>query len=205
MAKSLETREAATAPDRLRDKPDDITDRSFDGRRPHSAPRGVTQFPPLLVGCLPMKMAGGFSGSFGPIYWRQDPDGPVMAFRVDEQHISVRGVCHGGVIAAFADMQALAAQRMAGIVDRFLPTINLSVDYIAGAPRDTWLVMRTKLLRTTRNLMFTEAIISRNDDDIVARASGIYKFGSRPSEDPDTLAALWPDSPAYSQPEEHSR
>jgi uncharacterized protein (TIGR00369 family) len=122
-------------------------------------------------------LPGGFFSSFGALYARLVDGVPILGFLVKDQHINPLGVCHGGVIASLADMQALGAQQLAGITDRYTPTINLTVDYIAPTKLGAWVQMRTALLGVTRSLLFSQGLITA-DDVPVARTSGVFKIGS---------------------------
>lgn len=137
-----------------------------------------------------MALPGGYFVQFGPLYARLDAGVPVMGFFIDEQHINPLGVCHGGVISGFADMQALGAQYTAGVTDRFTPTIHLTVDYVSPAQRGEWVEMRVELLKATRGLLFTQALI-KSGERLVARSSGVFKIGSSPHSDPSVLQGLF--------------
>ena len=64
---------------------------------------------------------------------------------------------------------------------RFLPTINLQIDYLAAAPLGAWVQGEAQLLRTTRSLVFMQGLVQA-DGVSVARTSGIFKIGP-PFED----------------------
>ncbi len=55
-----------------------------------------------------------------------------------------------------------------------MPTINLTADFLRPAPLGSWVEGRTDCLRTTRNLVFAQALITA-DGEPVLRASGIFK------------------------------
>jgi uncharacterized protein (TIGR00369 family) len=126
-----------------------------------------------------MALDGGYFVHQTPFYARLDAGVPLMGFRVDECHTNPMGVCHGGVIAALADMQVLGAQEVAGIHDRFAPTVSLSVDYIRSAKKGSWVEMRIELLRAARTLIFTQANITA-DGELIARSNGIFKISKAP-------------------------
>jgi len=121
-------------------------------------------------------LPGGFFSSFGGLYARLAEGVPVLGFLVKDQHINPLGVCHGGIIASLADMQALGAQQLAGITDRYTPTISLTVDYIAPTKLGAWVQIRTILLRATQSLLFSQGLITA-DDMLVARTSAVFKIG----------------------------
>ena len=143
-------------------------------------------------GYRPVPIEGGFFDAFGPLFIRTGPDGASMAFRVRAQHLNPAGSCHGGAIATFADMQAFAAQWLAGIHDRFTPTITLTVDYMAPTPVGTWLEMRVSHWRATRRLLFSDAPITTLAGDMVARTNAVFSIARDPAPDPAFFAALYP-------------
>ena len=81
-------------------------------------------------------------------------------------------------MATFADMQIAAVICASpGTADGHQPTISLHVDYLATAPLDAWVEAVVTLVKTTRSLIFTQALI-RADGEIVARSQAIYRnFG----------------------------
>jgi uncharacterized protein (TIGR00369 family) len=129
------------------------------------------------VGFREITLPGGFFIGFGAIYARLDDKTPVLGFRAKSQHLNPLGICHGGVIASLADMQALGAQEVAGINDRYTPTINLTVDYLAPTKLGHWVEMRIELLRTTQSLLFSRGLITA-DGALVARSSAIFRIGA---------------------------
>ena len=130
-------------------------------------------------GFHPLVLPGGYFEEFGPLYARLDEAVPVLGFRAGRQHMNPLGDCHGGVISAFADMQALGAQQVAGINDRYTPTVSLSVDYVAPTKLGAWVQMRVELLCATRSLLFSQATITA-DSRLIARSSAVYAIGQSP-------------------------
>ncbi|MDT0508465.1 PaaI family thioesterase [Novosphingobium sp. MMS21-SN21R] len=103
-----------------------------------------------------------------------DRQGARLAVRVAQHHCNAFGVMHGGALATFADGQALAVRTYSGGADDHTPTVSLSVDYLGGAPLGSWVVADVTLLRTTRTLLFTQALVTA-DGKPVARTSAIYR------------------------------
>ena len=93
---------------------------------------------------------------------------------VRPHHCNAFGVMHGGAMATFVDAQAIAAPEFAYDPAAHTPTITLSVDYLAPAPVGKWVVLSANVLRTTRTLIFTQAVVTI-DDVPVARSSAIYR------------------------------
>lgn len=97
-----------------------------------------------------------------------------LAVRITQGHCNAYGVMHGGAMATFADAQVLAVRDYSGDAADHTPTVSLSVDYLGGATVESWLVADVTLLRTTRALIFTQALITA-DGKPVARTSAIYR------------------------------
>lgn len=110
----------------------------------------------------------GYNGGFGPAY--HDATRRRLGFRVAEQHLNPVGLCHGGAIATFADLQIVAA----GLYDSHKPTVSLTVDYLAPAGLGDWIEGEVHCLKITRTLIFTQ-IVMMVADTVVARSSAIYR------------------------------
>ena len=121
----------------------------------------------------PIDRPGRFGQSFGPVYLNRKT--VTLGFMVDERHENGVGMCHGGAMATFADMQ-IAAVVKSGLVstEQHTPTISLSVDYVGPAWLGTWVEAAVTVVKATKNLVFTQAIINA-DGSIVARSSAIYR------------------------------
>jgi uncharacterized protein (TIGR00369 family) len=134
------------------------------------------------------EFGGGFIGVNGPLYARRTAAGVQLGFRVEARHCNPMGICHGGMMATFCDMllpiSAHALSKEIGL--RFLPTINLQVDYLAASPLGAWVQGEAQLLRATRSLVFMQGLVQA-DGANVARVSGIFKIG--PLFDDATRAA----------------
>ena len=142
-----------------------------------------------------------YSQAVGPYYARIDGDRPLIGLAVTQLQVSLRGACHGAVIASLADQQSLAAGVMAGRTDRFAATINLGLDFIAPAKLGDWLELKTELLKATRQFLFTQAIISTGEGALIARSSAIFKFDPSAPDDPHMIARLF-HQPVTSKPQD---
>lgn len=120
----------------------------------------------------------GFIAANGPLYFKRDGDGLLrLGFRVEERHCNPMGMAHGGMLVTFADMQLpFGARLQGGLADNFLPTISLSIDFLAPAKLGAWVEGETQVLRKTRNLVFAQCTVAA-DGEPALRASGIFKIG----------------------------
>ena len=93
--------------------------------------------------------------------------------QVTDAHCNAVGSMHGGAMATFMDGQAFVYQDPAA-GDPHTPTISLSVDYLAPPVPGDWLVADVLLVKTTRTMLFTQAI-AYVGDRAMARSNAIYR------------------------------
>jgi uncharacterized protein (TIGR00369 family) len=130
-----------------------------------------------------IKAGGPYMSLSGPLYGRivqeNNKNRVQIGFRVEQRHTNPVGICHGGMLATLADMLAIVCLPYQTDLPRhFLPTISLQLDYLAPAPMDAWVQAQADILRTTRNLIFTQGLITANGENAM-RTSAIYKIGQR--------------------------
>ena len=131
----------------------------------------------------------GFIGVNGPLYARRRDGGFQLGFRVEPRHCNPMNICHGGMMATFCDMLLpLSAHVLSDVGNRFLPTINLQIDYLAASPLGAWVQGEAQVLRTTRSLVFMQGLVHA-DDAPVARVSGIFKIGPPFDDATDRIAS----------------
>ncbi len=134
--------------------------------------------PNVPEGFRAREFGGGFIAVNGPLYARRDSAGFRLGFRVEQRHCNPMGICHGGMMATFCDMLLPISAHVLSeeIGQRFLPTINLQIDYLAASPLGAWVQGEAQLLRATRALVFMQGLVTA-DGATVARVSGIFKIG----------------------------
>lgn len=111
----------------------------------------------------------------GPFYERRTAEGRwQLGFRVTPANLNSMGVCHGGVLALFADIQGSALKKYLGLQLQS-PTVSISIDYVAPAPAGAWVQSEPELVRRTGTLLFFHSMIYAGET-LCARASGIYRL-----------------------------
>ncbi|HJP20643.1 MAG: PaaI family thioesterase [Alphaproteobacteria bacterium] len=145
--------------------------------------------PPVPAGFRRVKIPGNFITLNGPMYACMEGDRFVSGFRVEPRHDNATGVCQGGMLMTLVDMQLwLAAFAQEGI-EAFLPTINLSCDFVAPAKVGAWIEGRTSFLKTSRNYVFADCVLSVEGAPVL-RGNGMLKIlhaTEAPYELPDLL------------------
>jgi acyl-coenzyme A thioesterase PaaI-like protein len=132
-------------------------------------------------GFKPFKLSMGFVGVNGPLYGKWDGTHLRLGFRVEERHCNPGMIAHGGMLATFADMQLpFGARFQAGADVGFLPTVNLTCDYLSPAPLGAWVEGQADVIRTTKNLLFVHGMATADGVPIL-RMNGIFKITSKGS------------------------
>ncbi|MEO7852144.1 MAG: PaaI family thioesterase [Rubrivivax sp.] len=142
--------------------------------------QSATEISPPAVpeGFKPRHFGDGFIDLVGPLYTRRNGAGVHIGFRVEARHCNPMGILHGGMMATFCDMLLPISAHVLSpqIGQRFLPTISLQIDYLAGSPLGSWVQGEGQLLRVTRTLVFMQGLV-KADDVTAARVSGVFKIG----------------------------
>jgi len=146
--------------------------------------------PEIPEGFKPRRFGDGFIAVNGPLYVKKLERGILLGFRVEPRHCNPMGICHGGMISTFCDMLLpISAHYLSDDLGRrFLPTINLQVDFLAPSPKGAWVQGEAQLLRATRSMVFMQGLVTA-DGQSVARVSGIFKIGPRFEDAPPSPPA----------------
>ena len=130
---------------------------------------------------------------FDPIAFhaRRIGDALALGFRVGPQHCNPGGRCHGGVLATFCDIQLAFAVIFdtPALATTILPTVNLSIDYLAAVLPGAWVQGIGGTVSVTRNLAVAQCVATADGVPAV-RTSGIYKVGGARVTGIDTGAWL---------------
>lgn len=137
--------------------------------------RAAAQNPP--PGYRRINFSDGFLGHNGPVFVQENDDGVVFGCRILPHLCNPMGVAHGGWVATMFDIVLpLSARYTESFRERFLLTINMSIDYLAGARLGDWVEGRAQILRTTKRLLFIQGTLEVNGE-LTGRGSGIFRIG----------------------------
>jgi uncharacterized protein (TIGR00369 family) len=125
---------------------------------------------------VPLTPKGSFADVNGPLYVKVEDGKLFVGFRVEARHCNPANICHGGMMMTFADMLLGMGANFAGKLGRFLPTVNMTSDFLAPSPLGAWVEGHAEVLRVTRNLVFAQGLITA-DGNPSMRVSGIMKLG----------------------------
>lgn len=148
----------------------------------HAAPEGFVRLPDAAFDA--------FTGHVGPFFARFEGEKLVIGFRAGRRHANPANIVHGGALMTFADVYMAVASCVQGrMAASFLPTINLSADFMAPTPIGAWIEGRTEMLREGRSFVFAQGITTA-DGTPVMRSSGIFKIPSGPHHGPNLSEGL---------------
>jgi|BarGraIncu00222A_1022003.scaffolds.fasta_scaffold64306_3 uncharacterized protein (TIGR00369 family) len=131
------------------------------------------------VGFAEMQRKGEYWRMSGPYFGRARDGGADQAFFADARHCNAQGFVHGGMLSAFLDGLLSQAVRLA-THDPTVVTLHLSVDFLATARKDEWVIGESLVTRQTRDVVFVEGRLHSGGRDVV-RGSGLFK-PTRPAE-----------------------
>jgi uncharacterized protein (TIGR00369 family) len=160
-----------------------------DVEREHARPMSDGTSAAIPAGFKPvvMTLGGSFVAANGPLYVSKQGDTVRLGLRIEERHCSGLGMCHGGLLATFADMLmplAMYNEAELAAAPRTIPTVSMQLDFIAPVRMGDWLEGEGQVLKVTRSLVFVQALV-RVEGNVVLRCSGVYKIASE-------LSADWP-------------
>lgn len=149
---------------------------------PHASAQSCADTDDFAVpeGFVPRQVGGGFLQGVGPIFVKREDGGRCRyGFRVGRQHCNPMDICHGGMLATFADVVlGVEGVRQAG-AKGFFTTISLTTDFLAPAPLGAWVEAQAELLSRSRATMFVQGLFTA-DGTPVLRASGVFRLPSSP-------------------------
>ncbi|MFA7441355.1 MAG: PaaI family thioesterase [Sphingomonadaceae bacterium] len=148
------------------------------------SPRHHTDGPPPEQQWEPIPDSGEFILANGPFYQTRNnlvPGEPIrFGFRVTRQHCNGMGVCHGGMLATFIDTAMARGLLATGGLSANIPTISMTLDYLAPAALGDWIESRITILRRARTLGFVRATLQNGGGQIM-RGNAVFR--QRPLED----------------------
>ena len=122
--------------------------------------------------------AGSFTDHCGTFYWRdaelEEPGDARFGFRVEQHHCNLRPTGHGGLLAMVADVFMARGALLVDGVATPLPTISLTIDYLAPAPLGAWIEAEVVVTRATRALAFVRTMLFDGDVPLL-QASAVFR------------------------------
>ncbi|MBN2992234.1 PaaI family thioesterase [Pseudomonas cedrina subsp. fulgida] len=125
----------------------------------------------------PLFRSSPFLDLLGPFYYRENSEGFTIGIRVEERHTNARGLAHGGLFMALADIALGYSAAFSKDPPLKLVTTTLTTDFAGSAKIDDWLEAVVDIQKTGSRLVFANSYISVGDERVV-RASASFLVGS---------------------------
>lgn len=135
--------------------------------------RTQSQAQRIPEGFAPIPTGSDFIRQLGPIYRGLIDNQAAYGLLIDARHANRSQNCHGGMLATIADMILIATCREHLSIPGPIPTVSLSLDFLAPVPVGSWVQGRGELIRATRSLIFARGELSL-DGAPVLRFNGIF-------------------------------
>ena len=125
----------------------------------------------------------GFSDRLQPYYRRVDGDDVTFGLFVEEQHLNLLGICHGGALMTLADVAAASSLSRLSETPGPMPTINLSFDFQSPGRKGRWLQTQATTVELRRRFGFCSGLVL-DGDTVVLRYSSVFYLPDYPMGDP---------------------
>src|SRR5271167_1246851 len=100
----------------------------------------------------------------------------ALRMRVNENHLQVHGVVHGGVLAALADTAGGLASYMSCPLGTRVATVEMKINYLEGVERGT-LTADAEVVRIGRHLAVVDCDVTDDAKRLVAKALMTFFVG----------------------------
>jgi uncharacterized protein (TIGR00369 family) len=135
--------------------------------RPASAPNDIP------AGFEALERGGPWFSQLGPVYCKKIDDAAmVIGLRLDDRHLNVRRVAHGGMLMTLAD-SALGIAILQACSAKGLATVNMSCDFLEPARPGDWMEAHVEIGRIGKRMAFAGCHLVV-DGRRILRASGVF-------------------------------
>lgn len=140
--------------------------------------RGIDGPDDLLEDLRARVASSGFHAWAGIRVVEAGPGAVTVAVDVDERHLNLQGLVHGGMLAILADTACGLSVRSAIEPGRPHITTDLDIHFLSPARGGT-LVGRGTAVRIGRSLAFAEASVEDAEGNLLARAQARFSVAGR--------------------------
>ena len=124
-------------------------------------------------GFRPLKHVAAFLDMIGPIYVKREGKSIIVAVRVEDRHLNMRKIAHGGLLVTLADSALGINLYCFGEPPKPMVTVSLSTDFLEPAQAGDWLEAHVSVQRAGTHLAFANCNL-RAGSKTVLRASGVF-------------------------------
>lgn len=132
----------------------------------------VTTIP---AGFTPLRFRSSYLGFLGPFYEARRDGQAIVGLPLEEKHMNLRAMAHGGVLSTLADVTLSFTLVTSDEKLRAVSTVSLNTDFLGTAKLGSWIEGSGVIDRVGGNLAFTHGRITA-DGVPVATMSGVFKL-----------------------------
>jgi len=130
-----------------------------------------------LPGFIETRLIDPFEIYVGPVFESGAKGARCFALRIDERHVNMRGVIHGGMLMTFADL-ALGQAVWDVTGNAACVTLGMQTQFLKPARAGEIVEVLPELVRKTRSLVFMRGDFKVGEETIFTAAS-IWKLLGR--------------------------
>lgn len=127
-----------------------------------------------LPGYIETPLSDPFEVYLGPVWETGAKGARRFALRIDERHVNMRGVLHGGMLMTFADL-ALGQAVWDATDHANVVTLNVQSQFLKTARAGDVVEVTPKLMRRSRSLLFIRGDFEAAGE-VIYTASSIWKI-----------------------------
>ncbi|MEN3973616.1 PaaI family thioesterase [Emcibacter sp. SYSU 3D8] len=132
----------------------------------------LIEIPP---GFTPLRFRSAYLGFLGPFYEALRDGQAIVGLPLEEKHMNLRAMAHGGVLATLADVTLSFTLVTADTSLQAVSTVSLTTDFLGTAKLGNWVEGSGTIDRMGGNLAFVHGKITSNGVP-VATMSGVFKL-----------------------------
>lgn len=134
----------------------------------------MTETLPIPEGFKLINRGGPFIAMLGPLYYKkQEQACSIIALRIEDKHLNIRGIAHGGMLVTLADSALGIALSMSRTPPQPMVTVNLTTDFVDSALPGDWVEAHVDIQRVGKRMAFANCYLHVGDKRIL-RASGVF-------------------------------
>lgn len=122
-----------------------------------------------------LRFRGEYLNFIGPFYETQRGGQAIVGLPLENKHMNLRSVAHGGMLSTMADVALSFTLVSSNEKLQSVSTVSLNTDFLGAAPLGSWLEGSGVIDRTGGNLAFVHGQITASGVP-VATMSGVFKL-----------------------------
>jgi len=136
-----------------------------------------SQIVPVPEGYSPFPQGDGFADLIGPLYVKVEGKDASIGFQVEARHCNPAQICHGGMMMSVMDMALGIGAATQGEIAKFLPSMNLTHDFIQPGQLGDFIYSKVDFVEAKRRFVFANGFLIGSNGPVL-RANGIMKIPS---------------------------